>query len=83
MHSLLEETDFTESDLTNSIFDHCNLANAIFDSTILNKVDFRTAYNYRIDPEHNSIKKARFSMLGIAGLLNKYDIDIEDVPSNP
>jgi len=33
--------------------------------------------NYSIDPELNKIKKARFSTQGIAGLLDKYDIEIE------
>jgi len=32
--------------------------------------------NYSIDPEKNKIKKARFSTAGIAGLLDKYDIEI-------
>ncbi len=75
--SQLKETDFTEADLTNAVFDHCNLMNAVFDRTILEKADFRTAYDYTIDPETNRIKKARFSALGLAGLLGKYDIDIE------
>jgi hypothetical protein len=33
--------------------------------------------NYSIDPDLNKIKKARFSTQGIAGLLDKYDIEIE------
>ncbi|MGB3948278.1 MAG: pentapeptide repeat-containing protein [Bacteroidia bacterium] len=73
----LQETDFAEADLTNSVFDNCNLAHAIFERTILEKADFRSAYNYTIDPEMNRIKKAKFSVLGLSGLLDKYDIDIE------
>lgn len=73
----LQETDFAEADLTNSVFDNCNLAHAIFERTILEKADFRSAYNYTIDPEMNRIKKAKFSVLGLSGLLSKYDIDIE------
>ena len=76
-HSQLQETDFAEADLTSCIFDNCNLARAIFDQTMLEKADFRTSYHYSIDPEKNRIKKARFSVLGISGLLDKYDIDIE------
>jgi fluoroquinolone resistance protein len=72
----LTEADFSESDLTAAVFDHCDLARATFDHTVLEKADFRTAVNYSIDPEKNKIKKARFSMAGIAGLLDKYDIDI-------
>jgi len=63
--------------LTNAVFDNCNLSQAIFENTILEKTDFRTSYNYSIDPEINRIKKAMFSIAGLSGLLNKYDIDIE------
>lgn len=73
----LQETDFAEADLTNTIFKNCNLANAIFDRTILEKVDFRSSFDYSIDPEINQIKKAKFSISGVIGLLGKYDIDIE------
>ena len=69
--------DFTECDLTASIFENCDLNNATFDNTIIEKVDFRTAFNYSINPELNRIKKAKFSIEGISGLLSKYDIDIE------
>ena len=73
----LKETDFTETDLTNAIFKNCDLLNAAFTATILEKADFRTARNYALDPEMNKIRKAKFSFPGIAGLLSKYDIDIE------
>lgn len=73
----LRETDFSEADLSSAVFDNCDLAGAVFENTLLEKADFRTAYNYSIDPELNRIKKARFSINGIAGLLDKYDIDIE------
>lgn len=76
-NSQLQEADFAETDLTGAVFDGCNLTQAIFDHTILEKVDFRTSYNYIIDPEINRIKRAKFSVSGVSGLLNKYDIDIE------
>ncbi len=72
----LNEVDFTETDLTNSIFDNCDLTLTTFANTTLEKVDFRTSYNFSIDPEANRIKKAKFSMNGVIGLLNKYDIEI-------
>jgi fluoroquinolone resistance protein len=75
--SQLHEVDFSECDLTNAVLDHCDLLNATFDRTILEKADFRTAYNYSIDPDNNKLKKARFSQSGLAGLLHKYDIDIK------
>ena len=76
-HSQLEGTDFTDADLTSTIFENCDLAQALFDQTILEKVDFRSSYNYAIYPKQNRIKKAKFSLLGISGLLGKYDIEIE------
>ena len=76
-NSQLQETDFEEADLTSAVFDNCDLTQAIFDHTTLEKADFRTSYNYSIDPEINRMKKARFSVLGVSGLLDKYDIDIE------
>ena len=72
----LQEVDFAETDLTNSLFDNCNLSGAIFEQSNIEKCDFRTSYNYIIDPENNKISKAKFSQHGIAGLLNKYNIDI-------
>jgi len=75
--SHLSETDFTEADLTSAVFDNCDLTAAKFEHTILEKVDFRTSHSYSIDPELNKIKKAKFSVHGVVGLLNKYDIEIE------
>jgi uncharacterized protein YjbI with pentapeptide repeats len=77
-NSQLQEADFAECDLTGTLFDNCDLLNAVFDHTIIEKVDFRNAYNYSIDPDINRIKKAKFSLRGVSGLLNKYDIEIED-----
>ena len=71
------EVDFGSADLTGSLFSDCDLRNAVFDNTNLTKCDFRKANNYIIDPENNKISKAKFSFLGIPGLLNKYDIEIE------
>jgi uncharacterized protein YjbI with pentapeptide repeats len=75
--SNLSEVDFTETDLTSSLLDNCDLSGARFERTILEKADLRTSRNYSIDPELNKIKKAKFSIHGIAGLLDKYDIEIE------
>jgi uncharacterized protein YjbI with pentapeptide repeats len=76
-NSQLQETDFSEADLTGAMFDNCNLTNATFAQTNLEKADLRTSYNYSIDPENNRLKKAKFSMEGVIGLLDKYDIEIE------
>ena len=73
----LQEVDFSGANLSLAKFDNCNLLGATFDGTNLEKADFRTAHNYTIDPEINQIKKAIFSAQGLAGLLGKYDIQIE------
>ncbi|HWV73085.1 MAG TPA: pentapeptide repeat-containing protein [Pseudosphingobacterium sp.] len=73
----LQEVDFTESNLTGAVFDACDLARAIFNNSVLEKTDFRNAINYIIDPELNRIKKAKFSLFGVQGLLNKYNIEID------
>ena len=78
-NSQLQEIDFTEADLSEAIFESCDLLDTNFDHTILEKADFSTAYNYTLDPEVNRIKKAKFSIHGIAGLLAKYDIQIENI----
>jgi uncharacterized protein YjbI with pentapeptide repeats len=75
--SQLHEIDFTQCDLTGSLFDNCDLTRTVFANTIIEKADFRTAYNYSIDPEMNRIKKAMFSLQGVSGLLDKYNILIE------
>lgn len=56
--SQLHEVDFWESDLANSTFDNCDLLNATFNRSILEKTDFRTAYNCAINPDNSKIKKA-------------------------
>lgn len=73
----IKEVDFSSADLSNAVFDHCDMLGALFDDTILERTDFRLAYNYSINPETNRIKKAKFSVNGLSGLLHKYDIDIE------
>ena len=73
----IKEANFTETDLTGSAFIQCDLLNTVFDRTILHSVDFRTSYNYTLDPAVNIIKKAKFSYQGVIGLLYKHDIVIE------
>ncbi len=77
-NSQLQEVDFTECDLTGSLLDNCDLSYAKFDHTILEKADLRTSYNYSIDPVINRVKKAKFGLSGLPGLLDKYDIVIDD-----
>jgi uncharacterized protein YjbI with pentapeptide repeats len=74
---VIKEANFTMADLTESIFNKCDLSRSVFSGTNLQGADFNTAFNYIIDPEQNRIGKAKFSLYGIVGLLDKYDIIIE------
>ncbi|WP_378173516.1 pentapeptide repeat-containing protein [Aquimarina sp. SS2-1] len=69
--------DFTEATITGSVFKNCDLTNAVFEQTNAEKVDFRTAFGFNIDPSKNLLKKAAFSKEGLIGLLRKYDLIIE------
>jgi fluoroquinolone resistance protein len=73
----LQEVDFSEADLSEGVFTGCDLMHATFDQTNLEKADFRTASNFSIDPENNKLKKAKFSANGLAGLLSKYQLQID------
>lgn len=73
----LKETDFEAADLTSSIFNNCDLSGSTFVRTILDKTDFRTARNFSLDPGVNTMKQTKFSALNLAGLLFKYNLDID------
>ena len=73
----LKESHFTDVDLSESVFENCDLSGTYFQNNNLEKVDFRSARNYIIDPEQNKMKKTRFSAEGLTGLLGKYDLRIE------
>lgn len=72
-----QEADFTECDLSGAILENCDFKGAAFDNSLLEEADLRTSFNYSIDPEKNKLKKAKFSLTQIRGLLDKYDICIE------
>ncbi len=76
-NSQLVEVDFTDCDLSQALFANCNLSDAKFENTNLEKADLRLAHHYSINPAFNKIKKARFSLTGVVGLLNQYDIEID------
>lgn len=77
IHCSLEEVDFTEAELTKSCFNYSILKNAIFEQSILNRVDFRFASSYTINPSINKIDEAYFSRTDIDGLLAHHNIKIE------
>lgn len=76
-NSKLHEVIFSECNLKKSIFDGCDLFRTAFEQSILEQADFRTSYNYSINPDNNRMKKALFSRDGVVGLLDQYDIIVE------
>ena len=76
-NSSMKGVDFSSTDLTGAKFSNTDLSNAIFNKTTLRQADLSTATNFNIDPESNNIRKAKFSIYGLSGLLGKYDIEVE------
>jgi len=74
----MHELDFTEADLRESSFKECDLHRTTFVRTKLEDVDFSSAINYTINLEENQAKGAIFSRNQVEGLLNQYQIKIED-----
>jgi len=72
----LPEVDFSETDLSESTFSNCNFLGAMFGNTNLEKTDFSSSSDFLIDPENNRIKGAKFTLTGLPGLLNKYQIKV-------
>jgi uncharacterized protein YjbI with pentapeptide repeats len=66
--------DFMSADLTGVAFIGCDLYRAEFAKAIANKADFRTSFNYTVDPEKTKLKKALFALSEVKGLLFKHDI---------
>lgn len=73
----LIEVDFVQANLSKIALTHCNLANAIFEQTNLSETDFRTAFNFNIEPTDNQISKAKFSIHNVSNLLKRYNLTIE------
>jgi len=73
----LQEADFSEADLSGTFFENCDLLQSTFFHTNLEKANFTSAFNYSINPENNRLRKARFSIPGVIGLLDTYGIEIE------
>lgn len=72
----LKGVNFSNTDLSRSDFNGSDLSEAIFDGTRLDAADFSHARQYSIDPQFNPMKKAKFSLDGLHGLLEKHQIDI-------
>lgn len=77
INSSLKSAEFTNTNLHKALFDNTDLQNAVFDQANLQGANLVSAYNYTIDPERNNIKKAKFSVHGLAGLLARHNISVE------
>jgi len=74
INSSIVAVDFMETDLSEVVFENCDLYRSEFDKAIAIKTNFKTSYNYTINPERTKIRKAMFSIEGLKGLLFKHDI---------
>ncbi len=73
----MKGVDLERADLREAVLAECDLLDAVFSATRLQAADLTSAYNYRIDPERNSVKGARFTWPGVLGLLSKHAIVVE------
>jgi uncharacterized protein YjbI with pentapeptide repeats len=69
--------DFMSTDLTEVVFDNCDLYRSEFGKANANKANFKTSYNYTIDPTKTKLKKAVFSLKEVKGLLFKHELVIK------
>jgi fluoroquinolone resistance protein len=63
------EADLSGADLSECNFSQCDFLNARFQDTNIMKANFQGAFNYLIDPIHNKVKGAKFSLPEAMGLL--------------
>jgi fluoroquinolone resistance protein len=68
------DVDFREADLRQADFGGTDLSQSLFGNTDLAEADLSRARNYRIDPAHNSLRQARFSLPEAMSLLHSMDI---------
>ncbi|GAB3989251.1 hypothetical protein GCM10028807_13750 [Spirosoma daeguense] len=72
----LKEAFFIKCELIGSVFDNCDLELTRFENNDLTQVDFSSSYNLEMNPEDNKVKKAKFSLHNLPGLLTKYGLVI-------
>ncbi len=72
----LKEAQFLKCELIGTVFKGCNLELAKFEENNLSQADFSSSYNLEMNPDENKLKKARFALHNLPGLLTKYDLII-------
>lgn len=73
----MSETDLSGADLREAVFTGSDLDRAVFTGCNLEKADFRKALRFSIDPAVNRMRRAKFTLEGLPGLLSGYGLDIE------
>src|SRR5690606_37962757 len=68
--------DFMSANLSGIVFDNCDLYRAVFEKANLTRADLSMSCNFTIDPQKTTIKKAKFSLQNVGGLLHKHGLDI-------
>ena len=68
--SKLKECYFNGTHLVEANFGETDLEGTIFHHSDLSKADFKDAKNYSINPQSNTLKKARFSAAEALSLLS-------------
>lgn len=68
--------DFTAANLEGVAFDGVDLTGALFGQTKLAGADFRTATGWRIRPDENRIRGAKFRRDDLSGLVEGWDLDL-------
>ncbi|MBO0935936.1 pentapeptide repeat-containing protein [Fibrella sp. HMF5335] len=72
----MKEAHFLKCDLAGATFLDCDLELAKFGENNLTQADFTSSYNIRLNPDDNKLKRAKFSLRHLPGLLSKYELDI-------
>ena len=70
------EMNFEKTNLTRAICTGTDFLGTRFNSTDISFADFSNAVNYSIDPNYNTIRKAKFSLPEVLTLLQCFDITI-------
>lgn len=74
----LVEVDFSRAIMNKAYFNGSEFDRCIFDDTQLKNADFRETRGLVLNPEFNQLQGAQFNPSGLAGLLTKYRLKIED-----
>jgi uncharacterized protein YjbI with pentapeptide repeats len=72
------DVDFREGEFCEAILSFTDFTNSLFNQTNLTGADFTGATNYRIDINHNIVRKAKFSRYEAVSLLDSLDIELID-----